>query len=242
MQKKALLTTAILSATALPAVANAELTANVGWVSDYIFRGLFQEDSSAYGGIDYAHESGFYAGVWGADVAIGLETDLYFGYSGSFGDSGGFTIGYTGYYYTEDDPTEYCPDPSVSPEPCSPTPGFDDTYTEINLGISFGIFSLDHAIGEWDGFGSPVDYTFTTVAISPEVGPYFSYNTFGDQVDGDYIEIGYGWSSMDLDLSIAFLYDLNAGDPDALALDEDWTGYDDAAITFGISKTFTLSD
>ena len=228
MPRKSLLTTAILTAAALPSVSSAELTANAGWVSDYIFRGIFQEDSSAYGGVDYAADNGIYAGIWGADVASGLEYDIYFGYGGSFGESGGFTIGYTGYFYTEDDPTE----PTV----------FDDTYTEINLGISFGIFAIDHAIGEWDGFGSPVDYTFSTLTVAPEVGPYYSYNSFGDQASGDYIEIGYGWSAMDLDLSIAFMYDLNAGDPDALALDEALSGFEDTALTFGISKTFALSD
>jgi len=228
MQKKALLTTAILSTAALPAVSGAELTANVGWVSDYIFRGIFQEDSSAYGGLDYASDSGIYAGIWGADVGSGLEYDLYFGYGGSIGETGGFTIGYTGYFYTEDDPLE----PTV----------FDDTYQELNLGISFGIFALDHAIGEYDGFGTPADYTFSTLTISPEVGPYYSYNTFGDDFAGDYIEIGYGFSVMDLDVSVAFMYDLNAGDPDALLLDEAWSGFADTAITFGVSKTFTLGE
>jgi len=226
MQKKALLTTAIASMAALPAVSNAELTANAGWVSDYIFRGIFQEDSSPYGGVDYASDSGFYAGVWGADVANGLEVDLYAGYGGDFGDSGGYSIGFTGYFYTEDDPTE----PTV----------FDDTYTEVNLGVSFDIFSLDFAVGEWDGFGTPADYTFTTLAVSPEVGPYYSYNTFGDDFAGDYIEIGYGWSAMEVDFSVAFMYDLNAGESDALLLDEGLTGFDDTAITFGIGKTFAL--
>ena len=228
MHKRALLTTAILSTAALPAVSNAELSANAGWVSDYIFRGYFQEDSSPFGGVDYSHASGFYAGVWGADVASGLEYDLYLGYSGSFGESGGYTVGYTGYFYTEDDPAE----PSV----------FDDQYTEVNLGISFGIFSLDYAVGQADGFGDPTDYTFATVTIAPEVGPYYSLNSWGDELDGEYFELGYGWSSMDLDFGIAFMYDLNAGDPDALRLDEAWTGFDDTAVTFSISKTFMLSD
>lgn len=228
MRTRALRIAAAVTIATTPVIASAEWTANAGWVSDYIFRGIFQEDSSPYGGIDFADDSGFYAGVWGADVANGLEIDLYAGYGGEFGESGGWSVGFTGYFYTEDDPTE----PTV----------FDDTYTEINLGISYDIFSIDYADGEWDGFGSPADYTFTTVAISPEVGPYYSYNTFGDQFNGDYIEIGYGWSAMDLDFSIAFMYDLNAGDPDALLLDEGLTGFDDTAIVFGIGKTFALSD
>ncbi len=47
------------SATPLPALlllisattAQAELSANIGWASDYWFRGLFQSDSSASGGL-----------------------------------------------------------------------------------------------------------------------------------------------------------------------------------------------
>ena len=70
---------------------------------------------SAYAGIDYAADGGFYLGTWGADVGDGLETDVYFGFAG--GDNFTYKIGYTGYFYTDD---------------------FDDTYQEVNLGIGYG--------------------------------------------------------------------------------------------------------
>jgi hypothetical protein len=203
-------------AAAVPATSHAQLSANAGWVSEYIFRGIFQEDSSAYAGLDYAHESGFYAGTWGADVGDGLETDLYFGYAG--GEDFTYKVGYTGYFYTDD---------------------FDDTYTEVNLGIGYGIFALDVAIGEWDGFGTPADYTFTSVTISPEVGPYFKVGSFGDDFDGDYFELGYTYSIEDagVDLSIAVLTsdDLNLSDPDDGETGE-W------ALTFGIKKNISIGD
>ena len=66
----------------LPAVSMAQWSANVGYVSDYIYRGIFQTESSASAGIDYEGENGFYVGTWGADVGDGIETDLYFGYGG----------------------------------------------------------------------------------------------------------------------------------------------------------------
>ena len=229
MHKNALLTTAILSTMAIPAVSRAELTANAGWVSDYIFRGIFQEDSSTYGGIDWSTDSGIYAGLWGADVEIGLEYDVYFGYSGSFGESGGFTIGFTGYYYTENG------------EPGSAHPGFDDEYEEINLGIKFGMFSLDHADGEWGGWGSPADYTFTTLTIAPDVGPYYAFNSYGGDSEGDYFELGYGFSAMEVDFSVALLYGIDVDDGSSvIRLDEGKRGYVDHAVTFGVSKTFTL--
>ena len=157
-------------------------SANIGWVSEYLYRGIFQEDSSAFAGVDYAHDSGFYLGTWGADVGDGLETDLYFGFAG--GDNFTYKIGYTGYFYTDD---------------------FDDTYNEVNLGIGYGIFALDVAIGEWDGFGTPADYTFTSVTISPEKGPYYKFGSFSDDFDGDYFELGYTYSIEDagVDLSVA---------------------------------------
>jgi len=235
MQKKLLLTTAIVLTGALPALAMADFSANVGWVSEYIYRGVYQEDSSAYGGFDFEDDSGFYAGVWGADVGVGLETDLYFGYGGTAGDDFGYSIGWTGYFYTENDP------------PGSPEPGFYDTITEVNLGISYGIFALDHAIGEEDGWGFPTDYTFTTVTISPEVGPYYSFNSFGDQYSGDYIEVGYGWELSEFDLSVAFMYALDVPSPSSpdpkyvLLMSED-VPYSETAITLGVSKSFSLGD
>lgn len=235
MHKRLLLTTAIAAAGAVPAVSMADFSANAGWVSEYIYRGVYQEDSSAFGGFDYEDDSGFYVGVWGADVGVGLETDLYFGYSGSAGGDFGYSIGWTGYFYSENDP------------PSAPEPGFYDTITEINLGVSYGIFALDHAIGEEDGWGSPTDYTFTTLTISPEVGPYYAFNAFGDQYSGEYIEIGYGWELTDFDIGVAFMWapDVpDAGSPDpeyAILLSED-VGYADTALTFSVSKSFGLGE
>jgi hypothetical protein len=44
------------------------LTANVGFTTDYIFRGISQTSTNpaVQGGVDYSHSSGLYAGVWGS--------------------------------------------------------------------------------------------------------------------------------------------------------------------------------
>lgn len=235
MQKKALLTTAIIATAAFPAVSMAGWSANVGWVSEYIYRGVFQNESSASGGLDYESDSGFYAGIWGADVDLGLEYDLYAGYGGSIGDSGGYSIGFTGYFYTEDGSQD------------GPNPGFYDTITEVNLGVSFDIFSIDLAIGE-DEFvpmggdpNSSTDYTFLSIGVAPEVGPYYSFNTFGDDLDGSYLELGYDFSAMDLDFNVTFLYGLDIGDSDNAVLLSP-AGYADTALVFGVSKGFTLGE
>jgi hypothetical protein len=119
-------------------------------------------------------------------------------------------IGATGYFYTDD---------------------FDDTYKEINLGIGYGLFSLDFALGEWDGFGQKEDYTFTSVTFAPEKGPYFTIGAFGRDFDGEYFEIGYERSVADIDLSIAMTYS------DNLPVTRSSGKY---ALVFGISKTFGI--
>jgi uncharacterized protein (TIGR02001 family) len=88
---------AIISA--VPALAAEHtITGNVGLFSQYIFRGLTQtnEDPALQGGFDYAHQSGFYAGVWGSNISwlsdfapgtsASLETDIYTGFKPTFGD------------------------------------------------------------------------------------------------------------------------------------------------------------
>lgn len=196
-----------------PTVSMAQLSANIGMVSDYLYRGIYQEDASASAGLDYEHDSGFYIGTWGADVGDGLEYDIYGGFGGDIGDSGfGWSAGFTGYYYTDD---------------------FDDTYQEINLGLSWEGFSLDVAIGEWDGFGVSQDYTFTSIGYEFDVGAYVLYGDFGDDFTGEYLEAGYGFDFMGLDLSIALIYsdDLVVSGDNPLA---------DYTMVFGISRTFAI--
>ena len=55
---------------AAPMLANAEISANVALTSDYVWRGVSQtlEDPAIQGGFDYAHDSGFAAGVWASNV------------------------------------------------------------------------------------------------------------------------------------------------------------------------------
>jgi hypothetical protein len=234
--KKAISCLAILGATTTSAPSQAEVSANFGWASEYVFRGVFQEESSAFAGIDYVHDSGFYLGAWGADVGIGNEIDYYFGYAG--GEDLTYKIGYTLYTYTSDS---------------YPNDFFDDAYSEINLGIGYGIFALDHAIGEWDGapFGRSLDYDFTSITITPPKGPYFKIGVWGDEYeelwqfpnlkspaggDGDYLEIGYSYTLEEpaVDLSVTWTRSSD------LVVTEGSTG--DYALVFGIKKTIAVGD
>jgi len=85
-------------------VAQAELSANIGVASNYYFRGITQTDDSAAvsGGIDYAHDSGFYLGTWMSNVDFGgkedVEVDGYAGFGGDIGDTG-LAYDISGWYY-----------------------------------------------------------------------------------------------------------------------------------------------
>ena len=94
------------------------LSANVGAVTDYRFRGISQTFNhyAVQGGIDYTHSSGLYVGNWNSSINEGAgypsahwETDFYAGYKKSFGDFG-LDVGAIYYDYpgsnSIDDPTQ----------------------------------------------------------------------------------------------------------------------------------------
>jgi uncharacterized protein (TIGR02001 family) len=191
------------------AAANADFSANLGFASDYYFRGILQAPSSASGGLDY-ESNGFYVGTWAADVKDGLEVDGYFGYGGEVGDFG-YSIGYTGYFYTGD---------------------FDDTYQEINLGGSYGLFALDVAIGEYENFAGPtLDYTYYALTVEKD-GFFGKYAGFSQDASGEYVELGYGTTVADIDLGVTLLFN-----------DKDLSGdgESDQALIFSVGKSFDLN-
>lgn len=170
--------------------ASAEVSYNVGFVSEYYYRGIFQKSSSASAGIDF-EQNGLYLGAWSADVGDGLEVDLYGGY-GIETDAGfSASLGFTGYYYTGD---------------------FDDTYQEVNLGLGYGMFSLGYSSGQWDGFGAEEDYDFLEIGFSTDSGLYGTYGTFGKDFDGDYFEFGYGTSISEFDVGVSYILTDELGD------------------------------
>ena len=207
--KKTILGLTLLLATA---TAQADLSGNLGYMSEYHFRGILQKVSSVSGGLDY-ESGGFYVGTWAADVGDGLEVDGYFGYGTEIGDVS-LSVGYTGYFYTGD---------------------FDDTYQEINLGAGFGMLSLDVAIGEYDGDFDPVTpgnqdaYTFVSLTLENN-GFYGTLGSFSQDADGEYLELGYGTTVSEIDLGIALIL-----------ANEDLIGQDDESLVFTIGKSFDLN-
>jgi uncharacterized protein (TIGR02001 family) len=108
---KTLLALALASSTLVATNAAAdEWTANASATSNYIWRGLTQttNEAAVQGGIDYAHESGFYAGTWasnvqyGADDVYSYEHDMYLGYAGESESGVSYDVGYLYYNYDKE--------------------------------------------------------------------------------------------------------------------------------------------
>lgn len=83
--------------------AEAEITGTVTAVSDYDFRGITQsaQDPALQGSIDYAHESGLYAGIWASNVDFGDDADIEIDYYGGFsgGEEVTYDVGFVWYSY-----------------------------------------------------------------------------------------------------------------------------------------------
>ncbi|MCW8948523.1 MAG: TorF family putative porin [Sedimenticola sp.] len=112
----------------LPTLAHAEspISANIALTSDYIWRGTSQTDNgiAIQGGLDYAHASGFYLGVWGSNVdfndTANVEIDLYAGYSNELESGFSYDVGVIHYDY--------------------PGQGSSD-FNEVYLGIGYGFIN-----------------------------------------------------------------------------------------------------
>lgn len=207
-----------LAASAFSQAALADVTTNVGLVSEYHFRGIQQTSSaSASAGLDY-EESGFYLGTWIADVEDGLEIDVYGGYGFDISEDVSASIGVTTYQYTGD---------------------FDSAYNEVNFGLGWGMLSVEYTIGEWDediGLGiAGGDYTFLALTLEHE-GFYGTFGTFGDESDGEYLELGYGTEIGGFDAGVSMIF----ADSDLGAADENGNPQSDETILFSIGKSFSL--
>lgn len=218
MKKLVHLTTALALAFAglisTNAYAAGEVSYNIGFASEYYFRGVLQNDSSASAGADYEN-GGFYIGTWAADVGDGLEVDGYFGYGIETESGISVGVGFTGYYYTGE---------------------FDDTYEEINLNLGYKNVSLEYSVGEYDNFGDEkLDYDYLALTIESEKGFYATYATFGDDFDGDYIQIGYGTEIGGFDVGISAIFN---SDELSDELDDDGEPDNGEAVILTIGKSF----
>jgi uncharacterized protein (TIGR02001 family) len=200
---------ASLAGVSAPALA-VDLSANIGYNSQYIYRGIPQTKSSAFGGLDLA-ANGFYLGTWAADVDDGIEIDYYGGYGFYVGDFN-FGVGGTIYTYTGD---------------------FDDTYKEVNLSAGWKFLTFDAAIGNYANFDGPtLDYQFYALTAEYK-GFYGKVGWFADDFEGTYVEGGYG-NTLTVKETALFDYAFAVIYSDSTLLG----GSSDTNLVLTLSKTF----
>jgi uncharacterized protein (TIGR02001 family) len=251
--RNSLLSIAMLSIFAMPTFSHAEdapatvaaapaepasawsATANIGFVSDYYFRGVSQSwhKPAVQGGFDISHTSGFYAGMWGSNVTpntypdASVEIDAYAGYNGTIPsvEGLGYTVGLYGYFYPGGSWKKYnfqgTPDQT-------PQGGRWDTY-EANFGVSYKWLSAKASVtlGDWFGAeketgwdGSTSGTTYLEVNAAYPL-PFWGLNLIG--------HVGHLNVSGKLDLSVPSSQNVaNEDDPD----------YTDYKI--GLSKSFKI--
>ena len=211
----AVVVTPLVVATPLVGAAQeAEVSANVGVVSEYFYRGIPQKASSASAGLDVVFPN-VYLGTWAADVGNGNEVDLYAGF-GTEVDDFSVSVGGTGYFYTNTGLN---------------SGGFDNTYLEGNLNVDYQALSGEFSYGRHGTDPGNETYWFLGVTVE-ESGLYATFGTFGKALDGEYYEAGYTLSVGDLDLSAAWIY---STDTILSAADDDHT------LVFGIGHTFDIN-
>ena len=197
-------------------VANAqEVSYNIGWASEYYYRGLLQKESSGSAGIDFAN-GGFYAGGWTADVGDGLEVDGYFGYGVE--TDAGFSLG-VGLRVLL-------------------TPRLDDTYEELNLNSATACWESNTPSAPTAISTGRNRTHFLAATMSADNGLYGTIGQFGGDFDGNYIEIGYGLTVSEIDFGVAAIFssdEFGAGNGQF-----DANGNPDAsqAVIFTIGKAF----
>jgi uncharacterized protein (TIGR02001 family) len=202
---------------ALSGLAQAELTANVGVTSNYVFRGETQTDDgiAVQGGLDFTHSSGLYAGIWGSNVENpsnndkGFEFDLYAGYNFKVNDKVAFDIGFITYQYT-------------SVPTCTVNTIFCES-DEVFVGASFHGFSATYYNGNPDAGN---DYAYIdlkyTLALPQDFNVHVHYgykDVDGGNQDAQDASVGLSKEISGLDLSLTWTtidYDDNRSDENEL--------------------------
>ena len=162
---------------AITGSAAAEFSANIGATSNYVWRGVTQTDDgpAVSGGLDYAHESGFYAGTWASNVDFvdrdddlddddsplfsnnQVEVDFYAGYANELSSGLGYDVGVIYYAYPQ-------------AEDYNDELDFTEIYASLSYGpVSGGVYyTVDTEAGGDD------DHVYYYLSAGTEVAPTWS--------------------------------------------------------------------
>lgn len=175
------LSTALLTGSLMLAAAsaNAGVTGNVAFTSDYLFRGVSQtsENAAVQGTLSYGFDSGFYLTAWGSSVSVagpvgGLELDTLAGFAGKAGEVG-YDVGVMRYNY-----------PGTNDGNVGFEPDYNEVYGSVSfMGAKLGLnFSPDYYLETGKFLYTYLDYSKEVSGIT--LAAHVGLNKF----DEDYME------------------------------------------------------
>ncbi len=214
-----------------------EISANVAYATNYVFRGVSQTDNqrALQGGFDWSHDSGFYIGTWASNVDSSffagptdpqLEVDYYAGYANEVGEIG-YDVGVLYYTY----------------------PGADDFDTwEFLVGLSYSYFGATlYYSDELNFIGVEESAYYLDLSAEFPLGNEFAlaahvgynagdaYDEAGDGIGVDsYIDWAIGISRPLLGVDLALTYVSSDDDGQDLFGEE----IADEELVFIVSKSF----
>lgn len=181
MKRSTLALAVALALPVLPSIAHAQLSFNVGAVTDYRYRGISQTrvKPAVQGGVDYA-AGGLYVGAWASTIKwikdaggdASYELDLYGGYKGELAPGVGFDVGLLRYLY--------------------PSTGVANT-TELYGALTYGPATLKYSHATTNTFGNPDSKNSSYIDLSAgfDVGGFTVTPHIGYQkIDGPLSSVG----------------------------------------------------
>ena len=214
MNKK-IITAATACLLALSTTAAADVSSTVNLASDYTFNGVSQtgNDPALQGSLDYAAESGFYAGTWASNVDFGSGEDTNIEWDA-----------YVGQYFQLNEKA-----------------GLDTGIAKFGYSSSLGDSELNFWYS-WDYFGLDVSHYIAMVAHTIEVAPGHNIKmTFDRSTSAD--ENKWAWDGKDAynHYRVEYMTSWKTLDFD-LAFENTSMDYDaaDARVVLSVSHTFSF--
>lgn len=165
-------------------VATAEISANVALTSDYVWRGVSQnqQDPALQGGFDYGHDAGFYAGVWGSNVNFGKAStglELYAGWEKELESGLSIDVGVIQFTYH------------------GSSSASNNNFKEAYLAASFKGFSAKYSVGDEyeDHYQLGYQKNFEQFGVNLTYGDYDKYS---------YYKVGLSKEMADLEFALDF--------------------------------------
>lgn len=207
-----------------------EISANVGIVSDYVFRGYSQTDEgpAVQGGFDYTFDNGLYIGTWASNVNFNdgdeatVEIDAYGGFANSI-DIFSYDVGYVYYFY---------PGASTALDydfgELYANVGLDLTYFEINGGVYYS--------PEFFGAAGDAVYTYAGASVPVPDGWLPIPVSFDAKIGHQDIENGSDYNDWSVGVTAeALTLEFRVEYTDTDVKNDDLA---DGRVVFGVSKSF----